>query len=45
VNRAPHPSAAAAWTEFMRSDAAASVYNRHGFDYLTAEERRTREQQ
>jgi molybdate transport system substrate-binding protein len=44
LNNAPRRAAAAAWIEFMRSDAAAAVYNRYGFDYVTAEERR-REQQ
>ncbi len=45
LNQAPHRAAAAAWEEFMRSDAAADVYNRHGFDYVTASERSRREQQ
>lgn len=39
IRSAPHPRAAAAWLAFIRSDAAASVYNRHGFDYAPAEER------
>ena len=45
LNQAPHRAAALAWTEFMRSDAAAAVYNRNGFDYITASERSRREQQ
>ena len=45
LNNAPRRAAAAAWLEFMRSDAAAAVYNRYGFDYATAEERLRREQQ
>jgi molybdate transport system substrate-binding protein len=44
LNNAPRRAAAAAWIEFMRSDAAAAVYNHYGFDYVTADERR-REQQ
>jgi ABC-type molybdate transport system substrate-binding protein len=45
LNQAPHRAAALAWTEFMRSDVAAAIYNRNGFDYLTAEERSRREHQ
>ena len=45
LKKAPHPAAAAAWTEFMRSDAAAAVYNHNGFNYLTAEERSKGEHQ
>ncbi len=39
IRNAPHKAAAAAWVEFIRSDAAAAVYNRNGFDYASAEER------
>jgi len=39
LNNAPRRAAAAAWIEFMRGDAAAAVYNRYGFDYVTADER------
>lgn len=39
IRNAPHPRAAAAWLEFIRSDAAAAVYGRHGFDYASIEER------
>jgi len=39
IRNAPHKAAAAAWIDFMRSDAAASVYNRNGFEYASAEER------
>jgi len=45
LNRAPRRAAAAAWAEFMRSDSAAAVYNRYGFDYVSAGERSRREQQ
>jgi molybdate transport system substrate-binding protein len=45
LSNAPRRAAAAAWIEFMRSDAAAAVYNRYGFDYVKAEERVRREQQ
>jgi len=45
LNSAPRRAAAAAWVEFMRSDAAAAVYNRYGFDYVTAQDRFRREQQ
>jgi len=43
LNRAPRRGAAAAWAEFMRSDSAAAIYNRFGFDYVTASERSRRE--
>ena len=39
VRNAPHRAAAQAWIDFIRSDAAAAVYQKHGFDYATAEER------
>ncbi len=39
IRDAPHKATAAAWVEFTRSDAAAAVYNRNGFDYASAEER------
>jgi ABC-type molybdate transport system substrate-binding protein len=39
IRDAPHPKAAAAWLEFIRSDAAAAIYTKHGFDYASAEER------
>jgi len=39
IRNAPHPEAAAAWLEFIRSDAAAAVYTRHGFDYASRDER------
>jgi ABC-type molybdate transport system substrate-binding protein len=44
LNNAPRRAAAAAWIEFMRSDSAAALYNRYGFDYATADERLRREQ-
>jgi ABC-type molybdate transport system substrate-binding protein len=40
IRNAPRKAAAAAWIEFIRSDAAAAVYNRHGFAYASPEERR-----
>ena len=39
IRDAPHREAAAAWLEYMRSDAAAEVYNRNGFEYASAAER------
>jgi len=39
IRNAPHKAAAAAWVEFISSDAAAAVYNRNGVDYSSAEER------
>jgi len=39
IRGAQHKQAAAAWIEFIRSDAAAAVFNRHGFDYASTEER------
>jgi molybdate transport system substrate-binding protein len=39
IGSAPRKSAAAAWIDFIRSDAAAVVYHRHGFDYAGVEER------
>jgi molybdate transport system substrate-binding protein len=44
IRDAPHRAAAAAWIEFIRTDSAAAVYQRYGFDYATAEERGRREQ-
>jgi molybdate transport system substrate-binding protein len=43
IRNAPHRGAAEAWIEFMRSDAAAAVYRKHGFDYATPEERLRKE--
>jgi molybdate transport system substrate-binding protein len=43
IRDAPHRAAAEAWLEFIRSDAAAAVYRKHGFDYAPAEERSRRE--
>ena len=45
LNNAPRRAAAAAWVDFMRSDSAAAIYNRYGFDYVSAGERSRREQQ
>jgi molybdate transport system substrate-binding protein len=39
IRNAPRAAAAAAWIEFIRSDAAAAVYTRHGFDYVPHEAR------
>lgn len=39
IRNAPHKEAAAAWIEFIRSDAAAAVYNSNGFEYADAAER------
>ena len=39
VRDAPHRAAAQAWIDFIRSDAAAAIYQKHGFDYATSEER------
>lgn len=39
IRNAPHRAAARAWIDFIRSDSAAAVYERYGFDYATAEER------
>ncbi len=39
IRNALHREAAAAWIDFIRSDTAAAVYDRHGFDYAAAEER------
>jgi len=39
IRNAQHKAAAAAWVDFIRSDAAATVYIRHGFDYVSNEER------
>lgn len=39
IRNAQHKAAGAAWLEFMRSEAAADVYERHGFDYAAGDER------
>jgi ABC-type molybdate transport system substrate-binding protein len=39
IKSAPRPRAADAWMQFMRSDVAAAIYARHGFDPATSEER------
>ncbi len=39
IRNVQHKAAAAAWVEFIQSDAAAAVYTRHGFDYASNEER------
>jgi len=39
VRNAQHKTAAAAWLDFIRSDAAAAVFERHGFDYAASDER------
>ena len=39
IRNAPRRNAALAWMQFIRSDAAATVYERHGFSYAAAEER------
>ena len=39
VRNAPRRAAAQAWIDFIRSDVAAAIYQKHGFDYATAEER------
>ena len=39
IRNAPHTAAALAWIDFMRSDAAAAIYNRNGFEYADAAER------
>ena len=43
IHDAPHKAASAAWTQFIRSDAAGAVYQQYGFDYATQEERSRRE--
>jgi hypothetical protein len=43
IRSAPHRRAAEAWVAFMRSDAAAAVYRKHGFDYAAPAERLKRE--
>src|SRR5258705_9896706 len=45
INNAPRRAAAAAWIDFIRSDVAAAVYNRYGFDYGTPGDRVQREKQ
>jgi molybdate transport system substrate-binding protein len=45
IHNAPRRAAAAAWIDFIRSDVAAAVYTRYGFDYVTAEDRIQREKQ
>jgi ABC-type molybdate transport system substrate-binding protein len=39
IRTAPHQAAAQAWIDFIRSDAAAAIYNRNGFEYADAAER------
>lgn len=39
IRNAPHPKAAAAWLDFIRSDKAAAIYNRNGFEYASVAER------
>ena len=39
IRNAQHKAAAGAWLEFIRSDAAGAVFERHGFDYATRNER------
>jgi hypothetical protein len=39
IRNAQHKAAAEAWLEFIRSDAAAVVFERHGFDYAASDER------
>ena len=39
IRNAPHKAAALAWIDFIRSDAAAGVYNANGFEYADAAER------
>jgi molybdate transport system substrate-binding protein len=39
IRSARRKPAAAAWIEFIRSDIAAAIYNRNGFDYATVAER------
>jgi len=39
IRTAPHPLAAQAWIDFIRTDTAAAIFNRHGFDYAPLAER------
>jgi ABC-type molybdate transport system substrate-binding protein len=39
IRNAPHKAAALAWIDFIRSDAAAVIYNRNGFEYADPIER------
>jgi len=39
IRSAPHKEAAGAWIDFIRSDAAAAVYNKNDFEYANAAER------
>lgn len=39
IRSAPRKAAALAWIEFIRSDIAAAIYNRNGFDYASVAER------
>ncbi|MDB6062179.1 MAG: glycine/betaine transporter substrate-binding protein [Verrucomicrobiaceae bacterium] len=39
IKSAPHPQAAAAWIDFIRTDIAADIFTRNGFDYANAAER------
>ena len=39
IRNAPRRNAALAWMQFVRSDAAAAIYERHGFSYAGSDER------
>jgi hypothetical protein len=39
IRNAQHKAVGEAWLEFIRSDAAADVFERHGFDYAAGDER------
>ena len=39
IRNAPHKDAALAWIDFIRSDTAAAIYNRNGFEYADPTER------
>lgn len=39
IRTAPRPQAAEAWAEFIRSDIAAEIFNRNGFNYAPLNER------
>jgi molybdate transport system substrate-binding protein len=39
IRNAPHRAAALAWIDFMRSEEAAAIYNKNGFEYASAAER------
>ena len=42
IKTAPRPRAADAWIEFVRSEQAAAIYEKHGFNYANLEERAQR---